>query len=97
MLSNPTNISEDITERLITIIQDMTSDWDLGSSASMNRDTCLIGDLAFESIDIVQLVVAIEQAFNKRDLPFVKVLMAEGRYIDDITIGALSDFLAQYL
>ncbi|MDY7012939.1 MAG: acyl carrier protein [Cyanobacteriota bacterium] len=85
--------AESITDRLIAMIEDMTSDWDITTTEELNRNTQLIADLAFESIDIVQLVVAIEESFKKRGLPFEQVLMEEGRYVDDLTIGELSDFL----
>lgn len=92
-LLNPTYTSESITQSLVAIIEDMTSDWDLTSTEEINRDTQLIAELAFESIDIVQLVVAIEERFQKRGLPFEKVLMNDGRYVDDLKVGELSDFL----
>ncbi|MBD2310265.1 acyl carrier protein [Desertifilum sp. FACHB-1129] len=88
---------ESITESLVAIIEDMTSDWDLTSTEEINQNTQLISDLAFESIDIVQLVVAIEESFQKRGLPFEKVLMNDGRYVDDLKVGELSDFLYQNL
>lgn len=92
-LLNPAYTSESITQSLVAIIEDMTSDWDLTSTEEINRDTQLIAELAFESIDIVQLVVAIEEKFQKRGLPFEKVLMNDGRYVDDLKVGELSDFL----
>ena len=57
----------------------------------------LLADLGFESIDIIQLVVAIEQMVGKRKLPFNELLMRDGRYVDDLSIGQIADFLASRL
>jgi acyl carrier protein len=85
------------TEKLIQILMEMTSDWDLELQGTIDRDTSLIGDLAFESIDIVELVVAIEESFHKRSIPFEKLLMVDGRYVDDLTVGQVADFVAAYV
>lgn len=60
----------------------------------MNRDTRLLADLGFESIDIIQLVVAIQEEILKRKLSFEKLLMKDGRYVDDLSIGQIADYLA---
>ena len=46
-----------------------------------------IGDLGFESIDIVQFVVALEENFKRRDMPFEKLLMIDGRYVDELSVS----------
>ena len=51
---------QDVTERVITIIDDMTQDWDLPSDEPISATTQLMNDLAFESVDVVQLIVALE-------------------------------------
>ena len=79
---------------LVEIITDMTSDWDTEFEGQIGADTRLIQDLCFESIDIVHLVVAIETKFDRRDLAFEEVLMADGRYVDELTIGQVAAFLA---
>ena len=43
---------------VIEVLKEMMSDWDTALDGAMNRETRIIADLAFESIDIVQLVVA---------------------------------------
>ncbi len=60
----------------------------------MSRDTRLLADLGFESIDIIQLVVAIQEEIVKRKLSFDKLLMKDGRYVDDLSIGQIADYLA---
>lgn len=89
--------SQDVSSRLVGILTDMTSDWDIELENPISRDTRLIADLAFESIDIVELVVAIEQAFESRGIPFEQLLMVDGRYVDDLSVAQVSDFVAAKL
>ncbi len=88
---------QDVSSQLVGILTDMTSDWDIELDSNINRETRLIADLAFESIDIVELVVAIEQTFNSRGIPFERLLMVDGRYVDDLSVAQVSDFVAANL
>jgi len=89
--------SKTLLDDVTRILEDMTSDWDLEFSGGIGPETCLISDLAFESIDVVQLVVAIEERFARRDLPFEKLLMADGRYVDDVRVSQIVQFLESNL
>ncbi len=89
--------TDDIVSRVCSVLVDMTDDWDMDFEGEINRDTFLISDLAFESIDIVQLVVAIEGEFDKRGIPFEQLLMVDGRYVDDLSVGDIADFLSASL
>ncbi|MEC9361857.1 MAG: hypothetical protein ACPHN2_16185 [Sinimarinibacterium flocculans] len=60
----------------------------------MSRDTRLLADLGFESIDIIQLVVAIQEEILRSKLSFDRLLMKDGRYVDDLSIGQIADYLA---
>lgn len=88
---------ETIQQTVIRILKEMTQDWDLEFEGGIGLETRLIGDLAFESIDMVQLMAAIEEAFHRRDLPFERFLMQDGRYVDELTVRATVDFLDQHL
>jgi acyl carrier protein len=89
--------SDTTTDRVVQILTDMTGDWDLDLQGTIDPDTKLMHDLAFESIDIVELVVAIEENFGTRRIPFEKLLMVDGRYVDDLTVGQLADFVADHV
>ena len=86
-----------ILDQVVGIVADMTADWDLEPSAGIRAETLLIADLCFESIDIVQFVVALEERFGRRGLPFEKLLMADGRYVDDVSVAQVADFLHDHL
>jgi acyl carrier protein len=82
-----------IEQDVIRILSDMTKDWDLEFSGAIGPQTRLVGDLAFESIDVVQFVVAIEEHYKRRDLPFEQLLMKDGRYVSEIRVQDAVDFL----
>jgi acyl carrier protein len=86
--------SNELVPQLADLLEDFTQDWDNEFEGEMSRETRLLADLGFESIDIIQLVVAIEQMVGKRKLPFNELLMKDGRYVDDLSIGQIADFLA---
>ncbi len=88
---------EKIESTVIAVLEDMTADWDLDFSGGINSQTRLIEDLAFESIDVVQLVVALEQNFDRRDIPFEKLVMQEGDYVEEILVRDVVGFLEDYL
>jgi len=82
---------------IVEILKDLTSDWEDAFSDEIGRDTRLIDDLGFESIDVVHLITAIEQKYDRRDLPFEKLLMIEGRYKDELTVAEIAEFLQEQL
>jgi len=82
--------------KLTTLLEDFTQDWDNEFDSTMGPDTKLLADLGFESIDIIQLVVAIQEEVIGRKLPFDKLLMRDGRYVDDLSVGQIADYLAAH-
>jgi acyl carrier protein len=86
-----------ILRELILILEDMTSDWELGFSGGITAETGLVRDLTFQSIDMVQLLVAIEESFKHRSLPFEKLLMTDGRYVEELRVQEVVDFLCEQL
>lgn len=92
-MSQESNAESDIEGKVIAVLQDMTRDWDLELPNGLNAETRLMGDLAFESIDVVQLAVALEQAFDRKGLPFEQLFMQDGDYVEDLNVKQLVDFL----
>ncbi len=89
--------TQTILTDLTDILKDLTADWDTSHDDDIGPATKLIGDLNFESIDVVQLITAIEEHFSRRDLPFEQLLMKEGQYVDEVSVGEMVDFLAKHL
>ena len=90
------NSKEKISKEIIEILEDMTSDWDMDLSGPIGLNTKLIEDLEFESIDVVQFIVAIEECYKRRDFPFEKLIMEDGRYVDEIKVEDAVNFLVHY-
>ena len=86
---------EAIYTELLDILNDLTGDWEY--SGEISKDTFLLADLGFESIDAVALGTAIEERFQK-SLPFPEFLaeVAE-REVKDIRVGELANFIYQNL
>lgn len=97
MNKEPHFSEEIILTYIVEILQDMTADWDTDFSGPIGPDTRLVDDLGFESIDIVQFIVAIEERFQRRGLPWEEIIMTDGRYVDDIKIGDTTTLLFPHL
>lgn len=82
---------------LVEMLKNLTSDWDTGFSGEITGETRLMGDLAFESVDVVHLIVAIQERYGKHDIPFEKLIMENGRYVTDLQVSRIADFLKTHL
>lgn len=88
---------EVIARDVIRILYDMIGDWETDFQGAIGPETTLIGDLTFESIDIVQLGGLLEEHFQQENLPFEKLLLVNGRYVEDLHVGQIVDFLYEHL
>lgn len=95
--TSPRATRDSVFQDMVRILQDMTSDWDTGYEGGIQMDTRLIGDLSFESIDVVQLIVAIEEHYRRKDLPFVDLVMQDGRYKEELKVADIVEFLTKNL
>ena len=82
---------------VVRILEDLTDDWDIDFSGGIKPETQIISDLQFESIDVVQFIVQLETFYQRKDLPFEKLLMIDERYRDDFTVEEMVNFLHTYL
>jgi len=70
---------DSILPDLVEMLTDLTSDWDRGLGGPIGAKTRLVAALGFDSVDDVQVAIAIEEQFQRRKLPFEKLLMVDGR------------------
>ena len=84
-----------IAERLRKTLAEFIEDW--GLEVEITGTTSLVEDLEFDSIDVIQFVVAMESAFESRSIGFQNLLMQDGRYVDDLTVGQIEAFIASRL
>ena len=85
---------EALVKVVVAVLDDTVQDWDLELEAPISGTTTLIEDLAFESIDVVQFCVSIEEALQKKGLPFERLFIEDGAYVSDVTVNQVVDFLA---
>ena len=83
----------ELTSGVVAVVNQTIRDWDVDLPDGVNSETRLMQDLNFESIDVVQFAVAIEQAVGRKGLPFEQLLMKNGGYVDDVKISEVVDFL----
>jgi len=77
---------------VVAIVEDLTQDWGLERTEPADADTLLAADLQFTSVDIIQLCVALEECYGQR-FGFQDLLMKDGSYIGDLSLGRLSAFV----
>ena len=85
--------TKSIQAKVIAVLQDMIADWELDDISEIGAETKLMEDLAFESLDIVQLVVSLEKEFERRNLPFQNLFMHDSDYVDEIKVKEVVEFL----
>lgn len=85
-----------IQATIIDLLKDMTQDWDLDLDETISPKTQLVEDLSFASVDIIHLIVSIEEHY-KQKLGFQELVMRNGRYVDDINVSELVDFVSTKL
>lgn len=81
-----------IVGTVIGTIETLVQDWEIDEP--IGSDTRVVADLGFESIDLIQMVAALEQAFRRHGVSLVDMLVADGRYVSDLTIGQIADGVA---
>jgi acyl carrier protein len=82
-----------ILKDIIEILSDMTQDWDIGLSGPIHGETRLVADLGFESLDVVMLTGEIQRHYNRKKFPFERLFISQGRFVDDVRLSTLADFL----
>lgn len=89
-------LQQPVENSVIEIIEDLTQDWGLEDVGKIDGATCLVAQLDFASVDIIQLCVALEQ-HHGRKLGFQELLMANGKYVDDLSIRQVAEFVTMKL
>lgn len=85
-----------IQATVIAITLDLIQDWGLDLSDNIEGATSFVKELEFASVDIIQLCVAIEQHYGRK-LGFQDLLMVDGSYVSDLTVGQISQYIQSKL
>ncbi len=69
-------------------LESLVQDWDIEEPIRSN--TLVVADLGFESIDLIQMVAALERAFQLKGSSLVEMLVEDGRYVDDLSVEQIA-------
>ena len=85
-----------VLKSMIEIVKEVSQDFESGFAGDISAATHLGNDLDFESIDVVEMSVSIEQCFKRRKIPFQKLFEGKDHYYD-LTVQEIADFLSEFL
>ena len=95
-MTNPTRTESDVLRDVLSIVKNLTSEFEFEFSGEIGPDSLFVADLDFKSTDVVELVVAIETHFQRRKLPFQQLVLKNGKYAD-FSVRDLAAFLHKQL
>ena len=82
---------------LTKILMELISAGEEQFGLSLTPETLLGADLGLKSINLVQLVAAIQRLYNRFDLPFQELFLPSDRPVNDLRIAELAEFLYKNL
>jgi acyl carrier protein len=81
----------EILAAVVTILEEITADWNLDVEA-IGPETRLAADLAFSSVDIMELMATVDVRFGRK-LPYDRLVVKDGKYVEDLSVGQLVAFV----
>src|SRR5258708_27943954 len=78
------------------LIDEIAEDLDFDLDGPISAQTRLVRDLGLASVDFIQLIVGIERHFGRK-MKFHDLLMPNGAYVSDLTVGELVAFVPSKL
>ncbi len=87
-----TLVRETAEGTVIAVVEDLIQDWGLDLSDGVNSTSKVVEDLQFASVDIIQLCVALEQAYERK-FGFQDLLMKDGSYVGDLSLAQFARFI----
>ncbi len=80
---------------LIDILQDMIEMYEL-PEVDLDEHTKLIETLGFSSVDIMHMLATADMRFQTH-VPYEDMVMKDGEYVTEFTIGQIRDFVSENL
>ena len=85
-------LRDTVESTVVAVIEDLIQDWGLELDGGVGPSTRLVADLEFASVDIIQLCVALEEAYARK-LRFQELLMKDGSYVGDLSVQQFARFI----
>ncbi|MCV6596318.1 MAG: hypothetical protein OIF40_04440 [Mangrovicoccus sp.] len=79
-------------ETVFNILSEFADEWGL-DDLELSTETQLKSDMSFESTDIMQLFLGIQEAFPSVQIPFQSLVMKDGKFIDDLAVRDVIAFV----
>jgi len=92
-MSNKLEDREQILAAVIDAAIQLTQDWDRCLSPPICAQTRLVADLGCQSLDIIVLTAQLSRQLNRNDIPFERLLLADGKPVPDVSLQAMASFL----
>lgn len=86
----------EIESKVIEVVDELLDAIESEFDGDVASDTMLIADGGFSSIDFVQMTVMIEEQLACK-VGFQDMLMQDGQYVDDLSVGQVIDFTVERL
>lgn len=83
--------STEITQVIVDILNETIETYEL-PQVTVDRDTLLSGSLGFTSIDMMHVLASVDMRFATH-LPYDSLIMKNGEYISDLSVGQIADFV----
>lgn len=85
-----------VESAIMEAVEELLDALDAEMDDELSSATMLVADAEFSSIDFVQLIVLIEEKLGQK-IGFQDMLMQDGQYVEDLSIGEVVDFTTQRL
>lgn len=74
------------------ILNEFAEEWGL-DDLELTGETTLKTDMGFESTDIMQLFLGIQEAFPSIKIPFQNIIMNNGKFVEDLSVQQVIAFV----
>ncbi|MDA7422045.1 acyl carrier protein [Tritonibacter multivorans] len=74
------------------ILTEFAEEWGL-DDLELTGSTTLKCDMGFESTDIMQLFLGLQEAFPSVKIPFQNLIMTDGKFVEDVTVQEVIAFV----
>jgi acyl carrier protein len=78
---------------IFSTVTQMLMEMERSFPGAITSQTLLVGDLGCDSLDMAMLIASVNQHLQLTDIPFEKLLIANGRPVADLSLQTLTDFL----
>lgn len=84
----------EILSEVVTVLNELADDWEYGGE--IGERTMLMGEMGFESLDIVVLATALQERYTQ-EIPFSEFFAELGEREDgDVSVAEWVDFIATH-